>query len=115
VQEGELTWNGDEVLAVLDEALMRGLQVGGEHILTESRKVAPLDEGTLERSGTVTPDPDKLQVIISYDTPYAVRQHEELDWRHAPGRTAKYLERPLTEEGPTALQLLAAEMRRATR
>jgi hypothetical protein len=50
---------------------------------------------------------------VSYDTVYAVRQHEELTWRHAPGRTAKYLEGPLAEELDTVREIIAAELRRA--
>jgi hypothetical protein len=53
--------------------------------------------------------------MVSYDTPYAARQHEELDWRHAPGRQAKYLEQPLNAERATVLDLVAAQMRRALR
>jgi hypothetical protein len=52
---------------------------------------------------------------VSYDTPYAVRQHEELSYRHDPGRTAKYLEGPLREEKDTILAIIAAQVRRALR
>jgi hypothetical protein len=52
---------------------------------------------------------------VSYDTVYAVRQHEELTWRHDPGRQAKYLEQPYNTERPTMLALIAAAERRALR
>ena len=32
---------------------------------------------------------------VSYDTPYAIRQHEDLSYKHDAGRKAKYLEDPL--------------------
>ncbi|GAA4684524.1 minor capsid protein [Streptomyces youssoufiensis] len=90
----------------------RGVQLGAEHVLAESRKIVPLDEGTLERSGRVTADEATLTAAVSYDTVYAVRQHEELTWQHAPGRSAKYLERPLNAERAEVARIIAAELRR---
>lgn len=87
-----------------------GLRRGLEHVLAESRKIVPLDEGTLERSGRV--DVDGLDGAVSYDTVYAARQHEELTWRHAPGRMAKYLEIPMNRERDVVLRLMAVGLRR---
>lgn len=87
-----------------------GLRQALEHILTESRRIVPLEEGTLERSGRVSVD--GMEGAITYDTVYAVPQHENLDYRHAPGRTAKYLEKPMTTERATALALMAVPLRR---
>ncbi|MFC8432256.1 minor capsid protein [Streptomyces sp. NPDC057253] len=87
-----------------------GLRRGLEHVLAESRKIVPLEEGTLERSGRV--DVDGLDGAVSYDTVYARRQHEELTWKHLPGRTAKYLEIPMNRERDVVLQLMATPLRR---
>ncbi|MFD8027815.1 minor capsid protein [Streptomyces sp. NPDC059717] len=87
-----------------------GLQRGLEHVLAESRKLVPLDEGTLERSGRV--DVDGLDGAVSYDTVYAARQHEELTWKHLPGRSAKYLEIPMNREWDVVLRLMAVPLRR---
>jgi hypothetical protein len=75
----------------------------------------PIEEATLERSGVVSVDESSMTSAVSYDTPYAVRQHEELSYRHDPGRTAKYLEGPLREEKDTILAIIAAQVRRALR
>ena len=90
----------------------RGLAVAAEHLLGVSRQRVPHEEGTLERSGVAGVDDQTLEAAVSYDTVYAVRQHEELTWRHDPGRTAKYLERPFEEEQETMVALVAAEVRR---
>lgn len=81
------------------EAMIRGakdgMRLGGEHILQVSNEHVPLLEGTLERSGRVSePELEGDDVIgaVSYDTPYAVVQHEDLTFQHPEGRTAKYLE-----------------------
>jgi len=87
-----------------------GLQRGLEHVLAESRKIVPLEEGTLERSGRVVRE--GLNGAISYDTVYARRQHEELTWKHLPGRSAKYLEIPMNRERDVVLRLMQVSLRR---
>lgn len=110
----DLEWDGDEVEARLTGASVRGLALAAEHLLQVSRTEVPIDEATLERSGVASVDEDSLTAAVSYDTPYAVRQHEELTWRHAGGRKAKYLEDPLNSEQGTMLALIARQLRRET-
>jgi hypothetical protein len=107
------TWRGQQWLAEARAAAARGLELGMEHVLAESNALVPLREGTLERSGTVTIDAVNLIGAVSYDTVYAVRQHEELTWKHAPGRSAKYLEIPFNRDVQVVMGLIAAEVRRA--
>ena len=90
----------------------RGVQLAAEHVLAESKKEVPLEEGTLERSGTASADEATRTGAVSYDTVYARGQHEELTWRHAPGRKAKYLEDPMNRERERVAQIIAAEIRR---
>lgn len=87
-----------------------GLQRGLEHILGQARRRVPLDEGTLERTGRVVRD--DLTGGVTFDTVYAVRQHEELTWKHLPGRTAKYLEIPMNSEREVVLRLMQVSLRR---
>lgn len=107
-------WNGDQVADEIKRAAAHGLGKWAELVLTESNARVPLDEGMLERSGVASVDGDALEAAISYDTPYAVRQHEDMDFRHAPGREAKYLEKALNETRDTGPELVAAEIRRMT-
>jgi hypothetical protein len=87
-----------------------GLRRGLEHVLAESKKLVPLEEGTLERSGKV--HVNGMEGAVSYDTVYAKRQHEELTWRHLPGRSAKYLEIPFNRERDVVLQMMRVDLRR---
>lgn len=103
----ELEWNGDEVTAELTEATLEGLLLAAEHLLQVSRGEVPIEEGTLERSGTVTTDRVQRAAAVSYDTPYAARQHEDLTAQHDEGRKAKYLEDPMHTERDTMLALIA--------
>nr|WP_229807240.1 hypothetical protein [Actinoplanes lobatus] len=90
---------------------MDGLELAAEHLLQVSSALAPLEEGDLERSGEVSTDADEQAAAVSYDRPYAARQHEELTWRHDAGRQAKYLEEPMSTERDTMLALLAGPLR----
>jgi hypothetical protein len=110
-----LEWHGPQVEAALHDAAADGLNAALEHLLAASRARAPIEEGTLERSARADIDRAALRGVVSYDTPYAARQHEELTWRHDPGRTAKYLEGPAAEETAALQAVIAAHLRRALR
>jgi hypothetical protein len=112
-QTTRLTWNGNLATEAEREAAERGVALSVEHLLGVSRQRVPLEEGTLERSGVASTD--GLTGAVSYDTPYAARQHEELTWQHDPGRTAKYLEGPALEERGVMLDIIASQVRRALR
>lgn len=110
-----LIWHGDEILAELRDAQVRGLTLAAEHLLQVSRGEVPIEEGTLERSGAATVDAEARTAAVAYDTEYATRQHEDMTLRHDEGRKAKFLEDPYNQERDTMLELIAAEARRALR
>ncbi|MCP2261083.1 hypothetical protein LX15_004803 [Streptoalloteichus tenebrarius] len=103
----DVTWDGAKVKRRARSGAVRGLQEATEHLLGASRQLVPIEEGTLERSGVASVDDTRLVGAVSYDTPYAVRQHEELTWQHDPGRQAKYLEQPAEAERGTMMSLIA--------
>lgn len=107
-----VTKGGFKAITAEKRAAGRGLRKGAEHLLGASRQRVPLEEGTLERSGTATVDEGASEAAVAYDTPYAAVQHEALDYRHDAGRTAKYLEEPAIEEGPAIAAIIAAELKR---
>lgn len=88
----------------------QGVNLAAEHLLGTSRAQVPKDEGTLERSGAVTPN--GLHATVSYDTPYAVIQHEATDFHHPRGGNAKYLEQPMGAERATMAALINQAIRR---
>lgn len=108
MQTYDLDWDGEEVFEVTGAATAEGLTLAAEYLLAKAKEVVPLEEATLERSGVASVDEEELEAAVSFDTPYAARQHEELTWRHAPGRKAKYLEETAVEERETIAELIAA-------
>lgn len=107
--------NFDRIERAIEEAADRAALLAGEHVLTESRRLVPHEEGTLERSGKVDTERQGSASVaaISYNTPYAVRQHEEMDYRHDEGRQAKYLEQPLEGEAATVQAIAQQQIRQA--
>lgn len=88
-------------LGLLEEeivkAALKGTKKLGENILGESQKLVPVDSGTLKESGVVSLDKSAQVVTISYNTPYARKQHEDNTLNHPNGGQAKYLEQPFNE------------------
>jgi hypothetical protein len=97
----------------LDKACVKGLTLSSEHVLGVSNSRVPLEEGTLERSGSTVVVEKDLEAVIFYDTVYAVVQHEALDFHHDPGREAKFLEKSLLESTDTFPEITAAQVKRA--
>lgn len=115
MQRSTIKWDGKAVNARAQAGAVRGLLMAAEYLLSEASAIVPIDEGTLDRSGVASVDPATLTSAVSFDTPYAVKQHENLHYRHAPGRQAKYLEEPFTREAPTMQQIIAVQIRRGLR
>ena len=112
---GNIKWvrdNRGPANAELKKAIAKGLNDFSEHVLAESNKVVPHEEGTLERSGTVSVDVDAGKAAVSYDTPYAVRQHEDTRIRHDQGRKAKYLESAVNEAASEFEPFMAEAIRK---
>ena len=132
-------WRIKEAVKIAEEAGLKALRTGAEAILTEAIDETPIDTGTLRRSGTVTvgalpdgaqvyeaaeagnemkdafPDPvgKEKAVYISFNTPYARRQHEELDYEHPRGGKAKYLEDPFNRNKKKVLKYADKQIRKA--
>jgi hypothetical protein len=111
--EERVVWNGTEIAEAIAEASVKGLKLAAHHLLQVSSAKAPHEEGTLERSGEVSFDAQKGQAAVSFDTPYAVVQHEDLTLRHDGGREAKFLERAMVTERDTLLAILAKHVKGA--
>jgi hypothetical protein len=98
--EVEVEWRGKAATAAAKRGAIRGLQLSTELLLGEAVKIVPLEEATLQDSGKATVDEEKLEGKVTFETPYAVVQHERLD--------ASSPERP---EGQVPRDALARERR----
>lgn len=84
--------NADEVSRRIREGAAKGLNLVALRVQARTIPLTPLEYGDL-RSSIVTIDasPSDLRSAVASDSPYAVAQHERLDYRHDDGQ-AKYLE-----------------------
>jgi len=89
-----------------------GLYAGGNVIMEEAKRRSPVDTGTLAGSGYVTlPEMDGSDVVVEFGfggpaESYAVRQHEDLSYRHPVGQ-AKYLESAMDDKAQEASETVA--------
>lgn len=92
----------------IDKRLVRQITKAGskkatfmalDHLAAVSKEQVPLDKGPLMNSCYVDVNDDGSQGTVSYDTPYAVVQHENMQYHHQRGRKAKYLEDPVFDSG----------------
>lgn len=127
----------NEVLANLNRQIKgvsgrseRGLLLAGNYLLSKSQPQVPVEYGPLKASGFARKHPTKkMSVQVGYRQAYALWVHENTEeklrgqprpsglgtyWN--PGNS-KYLERPLREESPTMVRIIAneASMRKAGR
>lgn len=105
-----IKWHGALAKASERRGAARGLMLGAEHVLEEAKRVVPIEESTLSSSGVASVDAGALRAAVSFDTVYAVIQHEALDFAHDAGRTAKYLENPLNSQRSAVQSLIAREI-----
>ena len=132
-------WRIKEAVKIAEEAGLKALRTGAEAILTEAIDETPIETGTLRRSGTVTVGalPDGAQVYeaaesgtemkdafpgqegkekavyVSFNTPYARRQHDELGYNHPLGGKAKYLEDPFNRNKNKVLKYADKQVKKA--
>lgn len=107
----------DEVMAQMYRRGVQALRMIGDDIAGEAARRAPIEEGTLRGSAEVelresAPVRPRVhstaEVIVSFSTPYAARQHEETAWAHPRGGQSKYLESVLLERSARYEGILAA-------
>lgn len=121
--KSRVKWYGDKARKLMRKVGLEALHTGAELTLTESQKEVPHATGTLQRSSSVTDAPKEDAVYVSYNTPYAKRQHEDKTLRHpdpinpisTPGRKAKYLEDPFNRLKPAVEKYTRFKVKKALR
>ncbi|MBN0040245.1 hypothetical protein JN535_08720 [Cellulosimicrobium cellulans] len=103
----QIEWFGGQAKQARKASTARGLGQAAEFVLGEARKEVPIEEAVLSRSGAASVDAEMETAAVSFDTAYAVIQHERLDFRHDRGRKAKYLEDPVTNTREKQAQIIA--------
>ena len=106
-------WRPAQGMPDIEAARDAALDDAAEYILETANRTIPIEETTLQRSGDT--DVADGQAAVSYETVYAVIQHEATDFQHDPGRRAKWLEMTVKEEAAAVREILADSIRRRLR
>lgn len=101
---------GDRTPEITPAIAEPGMLAGAELILDESNRRVPHETGTLERSGNTAAQ--GYDAAVGYNTPYAVRQHEEVGYHHPGKGEAKYLENAVNSSKDEVLGAIGDEIRR---
>lgn len=104
----------DPVRREVKAAAVAALTAIGQDLEGKAARDAPKAEGVLRGSAhsEIVDDGDTVWVEVSFSTPYAARQHEELGYAHTDGE-AKYLEKHLLAEVPRYQGVLALAIGKA--
>lgn len=96
--------------------MVRVVKDAATEILAESKRQVPRRDSILIRTATkrVAVEGNRVAIEISYNTPYAAIQHEDLSFSHPHGK-AKYLEDPIKAHTPKLKAALEAAYREAIR
>ena len=105
--EPRIEWHGREVKQSVRSAAGQALFDAAGYVREQANRTVPHQEGILQGSGGVEVDESAGVAAVYYDTPYAVAQHEQVDYQHSSGRRAKWLELTLQEQQRTVRDLLA--------
>ncbi|MDF3280484.1 hypothetical protein [Gordonia sp. N1V] len=102
---------GDRDPQITETDAERALLAGAEVLLDESNRNVPLETGTLERSGNTAAS--GYDAAVGYNTPYAVRQHEEVGYTHKGKGEAKFLENAMHNHRDAILGAISDTLRQA--
>lgn len=83
-----MKWFGPYVEAQVVRHALDALETTADELLRKANETVPLDSSVLKQSGQVDIYPAELTAAVSYDTPYAVKQHEDTSLNHPNPRSA---------------------------
>ena len=109
----KVTFNkNDKITGIVRQAGLQALHETNKMLLDEANKTVPLDTGLLKDTGDVSSSYQQLKSVISYDTPYAVKVHEDPTLNFKGQGRHKWLEKTLLENGRQTQTKLANEMQK---
>lgn len=115
----DLQWHGTAVNLAVARAALNAVEEAGDELLRSANETVPFDTGMLAQSGQVDVNAAALTATVSYSTPYAIRQHEDINLRHpnprstssSPKGRARWLELTGSEEASRLHTWVAARMK----
>lgn len=107
-----LVWRGQLVREAVKEAADASARASAESVLRDANYHVPFLQGFLMESGEVVQGRDSSgrfgsEAFVTYDTPYAVRLHENPQFNFRPPGEGKWLEKALKRHRRMMLPTMA--------
>ena len=102
-----LQW--DDSAADIEGAVRSALQAGAQELRDESNRLSPTVSGDMDDSAVIAVAGD--EAAVGYRSAYAVKQHEDLYYKHKNGEQAKFLETALVNKQTEITEAMAAKLR----
>ena len=98
---------------IVGKGTATGLKQAGLFLQRESQLVVPVQLGNLKNSAYTRARGQGFTTVVrvGYTAGYAIYVHEDMNARHNPGQTAKFLQRPAREKRSEILRLIAMKAR----
>lgn len=108
-----LNWYGDAINQKITAGAIRGLTKAASYVHSRTIPKTPIDTGALRNSLQITPASfGNPQSSIHSNLPYAVIQHERMDFAHPGGGQAKFLELAVRESSDAITTIINSEIQR---
>ncbi|NPV30482.1 MAG: HK97 gp10 family phage protein [Firmicutes bacterium] len=114
----QLKWYGPKAKALARQAAIFALCACAADLQGKSAMQAPIDTGDLKANCLVSPlrqEGSQVSLTVGYDLPYAIVQHEHVEFRHPKGGKAKYLEDPFKENAKKYVKYIRDTVKQALR
>ncbi len=116
-----IDWRDKQVQQVVARRALDAVESAAEELLRKANETIPFDNGDLAGSSDVDVFPATLSAQVSYNTPYAIRQHEDTTLRHpnplspksSPRGRARWLELTGKEQRARLARWVASQMKGA--
>lgn len=107
-----MKWEGASIIYDEGEALAESLLLVANDLKQKSGERAPVDTGDLRGNCSVTVESIK-KLRVGYSLPYALKQHEALEYNHERGGEAKFLENPYNENKDDYFRSIRSRVKKA--
>ena len=108
----------DYTMQEVEQAMPQALNEEAQLVFRDSQRLVPVKTGILRASGQIVPPRKKgknWEVVIGYGgaaSSYALEQHENLQYRHKEGKSAKFLEIPAQQRAQKSADAIKNRLRR---
>lgn len=104
-----IDWEGAKAEAIIGKEGDRGVGDAANMVLKGTNQVVPLEDGILMGTGAISEENGVF--AIYYDTPYAVRMHQNPEYNFGNGRKGRFLKNTMGQSRKRILEFFAKALK----